>query len=391
MFVIFWAGAYQCGSAEALEPPPITPIEEFYVLHTAPNVPGDWRLIVDGAVESPLSLTLEELMAYPETTQMATLECYFPVGPELLVGNANWTGVPLQTIIEQANPLIEAASVTFHAIDGYSMGPYYLDELLARSDILLTYGMNGQTLPAEQGYPLKLVLPGVAGYQNARWLDHIEITASLPGLHLNHYPIHARIFEPQYGETIVVGAYTIRGMAYAGEGKEITKVEVSTDGGVTWGVAQLLNYFVPNVWKHWEYTWEIPGAGEYQIFARVEDSLGNLQREETGAFGWRGFDIPVTADYDSDGDGTANAVDNCADIYNPSQVDSDGDGTGNACDDDCPYLDGGDPVDFSDFSLLASNWQLTGPALEGDLNHDGGVDANDLAIFTDYWLSRCEE
>ena len=354
-------------------------------------MPEDWRLIVDGAVEWPLSLSLEELMQYPETTQMATLECYFPVGPALLVGNADWTGVPLQTIIQQANPLIEAASVTFHAIDGYSMGPYYLDELLQRGDILLAYGMNGQSLPPEQGYPLKLVLPGVAGYQNARWLERIEITTAAPQLHPNHYPIHGRIFEPQDAETIVVGTHTIYGMAFAGEGKEITKVEVSTDGGTTWGPAQLLNYFVPNVWKHWEFTWEIPQAGDYQILTRVEDSYGNLQREEVGDFGWRGFDIVVSADYDNDDDGIPNAIDNCADAYNPSQVDSDNDGTGNACDENCPHLDGLNPVDFSDFSVLASRWQLTGPAIEGDLNQDGAIDLKDVEILTDYWLSYCHE
>jgi DMSO/TMAO reductase YedYZ molybdopterin-dependent catalytic subunit len=374
-----------------LEPPPITPIAEFFVLHTAPNISGDWHLIVDGAVESPLALTLEELMQYPATTEMATLECYFPAGPQFLVGNANWTGVPFRIIVQEANALIEAASVSFHAIDGYSMGPYYLDELLLRGDILLAYGMNGETLPPEQGYPLKLVLPGVGGYQNVRWLERIEITTSVPELHLNHYPIHARIFEPKYAETIAVGTYTIYGMAFAGEGKEITKVEVSTDGGVTWQTAQLLNYFVPNVWKRWELVWQIPDVGQYEIFARTEDSLGNTQREESGEFGWRGFKVLVTADEDDDGDGMPNSVDNCAGVYNPSQVDSDGDGTGNACDDDCPHLDGSNPVDFSDFSLLVANWQLTGPALQGDLNQDGGVDANDLAIFTDYWLSFCEE
>jgi DMSO/TMAO reductase YedYZ molybdopterin-dependent catalytic subunit len=330
-------------------------------------------------------------MQYPATTEMATLECYFPIGPRLLIGNANWTGVPLNTIIQETSPLSEAASITFHAIDGYSMGPYSLDELTQRDDILLAYGMNDQTLPPEQGYPLKLVLPGIAGYQNVRWLEHIEITTSPPILGLNHYPIHARIFEPQIGETLPLGTHTIYGMAYAGQGIEITKVEVSTDGGTTWQPAQLLNYFVPNVWKHWQFTWEIPEVGEYTIFARSQDSLGNLQREEVGNFGWKGFGVTITVDYDNDADGIADSVDNCPNVYNPSQTDADGDGIGNACDADCPNLDGLNLVHFADFAILADSWLQTGPNLPADLDLNGVVDTNDLAILAGYWLTECYE
>jgi len=375
----------------SLDPPPITPNEEFFTINNPPSILEDWHLIVDGNVEQSLSLSLQELMQYPATTLMSTLECYFPTGPPLLVGNANWTGVPLQTIIQEANPSIEAESVTFHALDGYSMGPYSLDELLERDDYLLAYGMNGQTLPLEQGYPLKLVLPGIAGFQNARWLERLEISTSPPAIDLNHYPIHARIFEPKYQGTIALGTYTIRGMVNAGEAIDITKIDITLDDGATWEPAQLLNYYVPNVWKHWEFTWEIPQVGEYRIFARAIDSLGNVQREMIGDFGWRGFRVPVTVDYDDDSDGVANSIDNCPNDYNPSQIDSDGDGTGNVCDADCPDLDGLNPVNFVDFSIFANNWQLIEPGLPGDLNGNGLVDVNDLAIFADYWLSHCYE
>ena len=386
---------FACMSANcySLDAPPITPNEEFFWLAGSgiPTIPEDWRLIVDGSVVQPLSLSLEELMQYPATTQMATLECYFPVGPSLLVGNANWTGVPLQTIIQEANPSGEAESVFFHAFDGYSMGPYSLYELLGRDDFLLAYGMNGQPLPLVQGYPLKVVLPGIAGYQNARWLGRIEISASSPAMGLNHYPIHARIFEPEYEGTIALGTYTIRGMVYAGQSIDITQIDISLDDGATWESAQLLNYFVPNVWKHWEFTWDIPQVGEYRIFARAIDSFGNVQREEWGDFGWRGFRVLVTVDYDNDSDGVANSIDNCPNDYNPSQTDSDRDGIGNVCDADCPNLDGLNPINFVDLSMLADNWLLIDVGLTGDLNMDGIVDVNDLCIFSNYWLSHCYE
>jgi sulfite oxidase len=382
--------SYMPGTGYCLDPPPITPIDKFFVLGNAPNVPGDWNLIVDGVVANPLKLSLNEIRQYAPITLMATLECWYPNGGPLLVSNGNWTGVPLNVIIEEAEPNISAASVNFYALDGYMMGAFSLDEMMARDDFLLAYELNGQTLPPAQGYPLKLVLPGVAGYENGRWLSRIEISSSPNDLTLLHYPIHARILTPKYKQTIALGQQTISGFAYAGEGIDITKVEVSTDNRTTWQEAQLLNYYVPNVWKQWIFTWNPPSVGSYQIFARTEDSQGNLQNE-TGAFGWRYFGVSVTVDFDDDNDGVPDSLDNCPGVYNPSQADSDGDGIGNACDANCPDFDGRNPVNFSDFAILAANWNRTQPNLVGDLDHNGNVNVYDLRIFVVYWLSNCSE
>jgi rhodanese-related sulfurtransferase len=94
---------------------------------------------------------------------------------------------------------------------------------------------------------------------------------------------------------------------------------------------------------------------------------------------------------DSDGDGFNDDLDNCPNNFNPSQRDSDDDGLGDICDPNCPDLDGLNPVNFIDFSMLAQNWQVTGPNLPGDLNMDNIVDINDIAILSDYWLSDCCE
>ncbi len=375
----------------SLEPPPITPIEEFFTIGVSPNIPGDWHLLIDGAVERPLSLTLDDIMQYPATTQMSTLECYFPEGPDLLVSNANWTGVHLNDMLLEAIPETEALSVTFYGVDGYAIRRCNLDDMLLRDDFLLAYAINGQTLPIEQGYPLKLVLPGIAGFQNARWLARIEVSTFTPLTDLDHYPIHARIFEPNDIEIIALGTYIIRGMAFAGEGIDINNVEVTIDDGQSWAPAQILNYYVPNVWKHWEFTWVIPQVGEYQIFARAIDSFGNVQREESGNFGWKGFGVTVNVDYDDDNDGVPDSTDNCPNDYNPSQADSDSDGTGNVCDENCPNLDNLNPVNFIDYSILTDNWLLVDVNLAGDLNQDEIVNVNDIEIFTDYWLSHCYE
>jgi len=323
--------AFLPASGYALDPPGITPVDQFFVENHdgIPAISGDWQLTVDGAVATPLSLTLDDLMSYPAVTQMATLECMGnPFTPLILVGNANWTGVPLHTILEAVDPLSGAQSIIFHCVDGYRVH-FSLAEVLQRSNDLLAYSMNGVTLPVEQGYPVRLVLPGNTGTTWAQWIERIEISTTTPSTSFVALPLHGQIFTPQDGTTLLVGTHTISGMAVVGEGREITGVEISTDGGVSWNPAQLLSSFVPDVWKLWEFTWEA-SQGDYVISARAEDTVGNQQGDE-GFFQVDHFSISVTVDYDSDGDAIPDAADNCPNDYNPDQEDSDNDGAGDAC------------------------------------------------------------
>ena len=102
-------------------------------------------------------------------------------------------------------------------------------------------------------------------------------------------------------------------------------------------------------------------------------------------------DVVVTDDEAAGGDGVGDVCDNCPSVYNPSQNDTDGDGVGNACDGDCPNLDGVNPVNLVDFSILSGDWLSTGPGWAGDLNADDSVDVGDLGIFGQYWLGDCSE
>jgi rhodanese-related sulfurtransferase len=118
-----------------------------------------------------------------------------------------------------------------------------------------------------------------------------------------------------------------------------------------------------------------------QGFEHVYDMLGGIQ-----AWAWETVDC-----VDTDGDGANDDLDNCPGTFNPSQTDSDDDRMGNACDPNCPNLDGVNPVGFFDYSILLSNWKLSGTGLYGDLNNDGIVDELDLLILANYWLSECYE
>jgi DMSO/TMAO reductase YedYZ molybdopterin-dependent catalytic subunit len=348
-------------AAYSLNPPPITPNDEFFTLGTAPEIPPDWTLDIEGDVEQPLSLSLDELRQLPRSDVEATLECDFSTGPSLLVSNTVWTGVNLRVLLEQAGLNPSAKCITFQAVDGYRRGPFPLAEIIKRDDIIVAYDMNGEALPEIQGWPAKIVLPGCVGNQWIRWLDRIEISSSRSEDRLKPWPIHARIFEPKYDAIINKCSTTITGMVNAGDGKEITRIEVSTDNGMTWKDAQILNYFIPNVWKHWRYEWDIETPGQYTIFARVTDSEGNVQNEND-LYGWWGYKVIVTV----------NSEMNCLD-RGRADINKDG------------Y------VDFSDFSILADQWLMSSDGLIADvmpLEGDGQVDFQDLLLVADEWL-RC--
>ncbi|MEN6424507.1 MAG: molybdopterin-dependent oxidoreductase [Phycisphaerales bacterium] len=384
--------AFGSVSCLGLEPPPVTDVDDFFVLNPSrifPVIDDSWRLRVEGAVANPLSVDIETLRHYRPITRMATLECAIASGTTLLVGNAVWKGVPLRTLIEQAGPLPEARSVRFNAADGYGLGDFDLAAILANDQNLLAYEMNGETLPLNQGYPLRLVLPGAGGYDWVQWVEQIEIVTDPPVGDFDYLPQHARIFRPLADDVIAIGTYTIRGMALSGTGREITRVEVSTDSGLTWQEATLLTEFVPNVWKHWQLEWVISRLGRHFLLARTYDDAGAVQHEQ-GGYGWRDYIMGVNVEADRDGDAVPDSRDNCPDAFNASQRDSDGDGLGDICDPDCPDLDGRSQVSFPDFAVLASSWRTSDPNTHAtDLNADGRIDPLDLAILAHHWLTDC--
>ena len=280
-----------CGdSSSGLQPPPITPNAEFFVYDSTriPEIPSDWRLRVTGAVEHPGEFSLDDLRALPARRVMATLTCgwYTFASTVDLFGNANWDGVPLQTFFDQVRPTAQAAFVVFRAVDGYEYR-FLVSDILTVTDAMLAYEMNGQTLPVEQGYPVRLVIPGEAGLEWVQWIETIEFSTERTGKKLWPVPVHATILDPAHGAALPKGAdYRIFGFTLSGNSREVVRVEVSTDGGLTWGDAELLNPFIPNVWKQWEFIWSPKVPGEYPIQARAYDAQGNVQAADDRFYGW---------------------------------------------------------------------------------------------------------
>jgi hypothetical protein len=158
-------------AVNALRREEITPNDEFFTLSISgtPEINiDDWKLLVDGLVENELELSYENITSYPSKSVTATLKCV--EGP---AGRAKWTGVRLKYILDLAVVLGGATEVVFYAEDGYSSS-LTLDDATA-DDVLLAYEMNGEVLPPDHGYPVRLVVPGKYGYKWVKWIKHIDI------------------------------------------------------------------------------------------------------------------------------------------------------------------------------------------------------------------------
>ena len=153
---------------------PLTAVEDFGVTGTAPEVDIDaYRLTIDGLVGVPLVLSYAGISKYSTVSKAAILVC-----PEFFNDVAEWTGVPVSTLLEEVHVGREATHVSFHAIDGYQR-TFPLAEVL-REGVFLALEVNGQVLPKEHGYPLRLVMEGEEGSAWVKWVNHVELTRLEP-------------------------------------------------------------------------------------------------------------------------------------------------------------------------------------------------------------------
>lgn len=267
--------------------PPITPNSDHYVVTQNVVDPaviaGLWRLEVTGLVGNPGTYTYDELQALPSTSRAITLECIANYIGGHLISTAVWQGVTFGSLLAKHGGALPGASyVAFYSVDGYSVSQP-LDVVL-QSDAFLAWRMNGEELPIRHGYPLRALLPGRYGEENAKWITRIELTDHfVGGLYSDqgwyNGPLHTitRIDRPAR-QTPFTSTIEVGGIAFAGN-RGIQQVEISVDGGTTWNIAQLQPPLSQDAWVFWTWPWQPVSPGTYTLVARATDGTGALQTD----------------------------------------------------------------------------------------------------------------
>jgi DMSO/TMAO reductase YedYZ molybdopterin-dependent catalytic subunit len=264
----------------------VTPNDRFYVVSKNffrdPEISEtSWRLEVGGLVQRPLAFTLEQLRTLPEMVQYLTLQCISnEVGGDLM-GNAQWRGVSLPELLERAELRAGAADVVLYSADGYTDSIPLAKAM--QKDTMLAYEMNGEVLPRNHGFPLRLLVPDIYGMKNVKWVTKIEVVEyDFKGYWMQRgwsdvatMNTTSRIDVPRNRSFLRAGPNLIGGVAVAGQ-RGITRVEVSTDGGGTWNAATVRAPLGPNTWSLWLYRWEAPddATAERKILVRATDGNG---------------------------------------------------------------------------------------------------------------------
>lgn len=267
----------------------ITPNDAFYSVSKNfldPKVDGStWKLEVVGQVQKTLSYSLEDLKKLPGVEEFRTLECISnEIGGDL-IGTAKWKGVPLRYFLEQASPSMYAKKVIFHGADDYA-DSITLARALSPFN-LLVYEMNGEQLPNGHGFPARLLIPGIYGMKNIKWLTKIEVVDyDFQGYWQERgwsdsadIVIMSRIDSPVNNDKYRSNSMnSISGIAFSGD-QGISRIEVSQDGGKTWTPAELKEALSPFTWVIWVYEWK-PVPGKYNLLVRAADRKGMLQESK---------------------------------------------------------------------------------------------------------------
>jgi hypothetical protein len=238
---------------------------------------------VDGFTEKALTLKYEDMLAMPSQEQYTTLQCISnEVGGEL-IGNALWRGVPLKTVLNLAGIRADANWVFFRCEDDYT--ECIPLEFALRDQVVLAYQMNGVPLPKKNGFPVRLLSPGLYGIKHPKWIIEILL---LPDERLGYWQQQGWTREGRMNTTVRIdvpgGApqppepLLIQGVSFSGD-RGISRVEVSTDSGKTWQDAVLQPPLGPYTWVHWQHEWLDPKLGETVLMARATDGTGELQKE----------------------------------------------------------------------------------------------------------------
>ena len=280
-----------------------TSIEDFYRVDIALTTPtfsaDDWTLTLDGDVENPMTLTYDELMAMPMIERDITMTCVSNEVGGSYVGTARWMGVPFADLLPKLGVKPGVDQLFSYSMDsGYTCSTP-LQAVSDGRDAMIVVGMNGEILPNKNGYPARMLVPGLFGFVSAtKWLNRIEFTTYdkkkaywTERDWATDAPIRTqtRIDIPQSLSTLPKDKPVIAGVAWA-QTRGIEKVEIRIDGG-EWKKTKLATDAGVDLWRQWSFVYDGP-AGDHTAEVRATDMDGNTQEEErqkvfpSGATGW---------------------------------------------------------------------------------------------------------
>ena len=287
--------------------PLFTPNSEYYRIDTALQVPRidteTWRLRITGMVEQEVEVSLDELLALPLIETAVTLACVSNEVGGGLIGNAMWTGYPIRSLLERARPLAGADMVLSRSVDGFTASTP-LGALTDDRDAIFAVTMNGEPLPLEHGFPVRMVVPGLYGYVSAtKWVTELKLTRFADETAYwttrgwdEKGPIKtsSRIDVPR--APVAAGTVTVAGVAWA-QHTGIASVEVRVDNGA-WREAELADEVSIDTWRQWKYSWEAE-PGDHVLQVRAIDTSGFTQSGKevfvapNGAEGYHTVDVVV--------------------------------------------------------------------------------------------------
>lgn len=291
--------------------PLYTPNADFYRVDTALTVPSvdpaSWALRIDGLVDRTVELTFDELVGMGLDEYSITLTCVSNEVGGGLVGTARWLGVPVRDVLALAGPQGDADMVLSRSVDGYTASTP-LDALTdAGRDAILAVAMNGEPLPLEHGFPVRMVVPGLYGYVSAtKWLTGLTVTTFAadeaywtPRGYSAKAPIKfsSRMDTPRTGQPVPAGRVPLAGVAWA-QTVGIERVEVRIDDE-PWQAATLSSPVNDDTWVQWMLEWDAT-PGNHNVTVRAVNRAGDLQIEERapiapdGSTGWQRTLIRVT-------------------------------------------------------------------------------------------------
>jgi sulfane dehydrogenase subunit SoxC len=288
----------------------VTPTDDVYVVAHMGVARVDvekWRLAVDGLVEHPFELDYTALTRLPQSEVTAVLECFGnplePDAPTRKAGNVVWSGVRLVDLLERAKVRPGAHYLCAEGLDhgrffDFESDRYVKDLPLAKAlepDVLVVLRMNGATLAAEHGFPARLFVPGYFGTNSVKWLSRLSLSEVRPEnlfttrlynrkVVVDGQPVlqpareldvQAVIVSPGDAAALPPGRHEISGWAWSSS--LVLRVDVSTDGGVTWQRAELAKPS-GHEWQAFELSWSVDVPGRYELRARAMDDKGRVQQ-----------------------------------------------------------------------------------------------------------------